>query len=265
MGASNDNSTSIKTIDRLVRILNCFSPEQPAWTLTKLSTHLDLPKGTLHRFLASMESHGILRRDDGDKQWHLGYRLFIWGNLAEESTALRRIARPILRDLVAATGEMALLTVYQDQEIVCIGKVDTNYAVRLALDVGMRRPPHAGASSKVLMAYLSEEEIQAIIRDKGLPKLCVNTITDPDELLTALEAIRERGYAVSHEETDPGAWGVATPVSDWKGNVIAAVGVAGPGSRFSEELVQRCVTCCRQAARRISSSLSGEGRGPSRN
>lgn len=265
MAANNGNSTSIKTIDRLVKILNCFSSEQPAWTLTKLSTHLDLPKGTLHRFLASMESHDILRRDADDKRWRLGYRLFIWGNLAEESTALRRIARPILHDLVAATGEMALLTVYQAQEIICIGKVDTNHAVRLTLDVGTRRPPHAGASSKVLMAYLPEEEIQAIIRDKGLPKLCVNTITDSDKLLAALEVIRERGYAVSHEETDPGAWGVATPVSDWKGNVIAAVGVAGPGLRFSEELVQKYVTYCQQAARRISSSLSGEGSEPSKN
>ncbi len=265
MALSNSNSTSIKTIDRLVRILNCFSPEQPAWTLTKLSTHLDLPKGTLHRFLASMESHGILRRDAGDKQWRLGYRLFIWGNLAEESTALRRIARPVLRDLVAATGEMALLTVYQDQEIICIGKVDTNHAVRLTLDVGTRRPPHAGASSKVLMAYLPEEEIQAIIRDKGLPKLCVNTITDPNELTTALQVIRERGYAMSHEETDLGAWGMATPIGDWKRNVIAAVGVAGPGLRFSEELVQEYVALCQQAARRISSSLSGEGSEPSQN
>jgi len=265
MAASNGSSTSIKTIDRLVRILNCFSPEQPAWTLTKLSTHLDLPKGTLHRFLASMESHGILRRDDGDKQWRLGYRLFIWGDLAEESTALRRVAHPILRDLVAATGEMALLTVYQDQEIVCIGKVDTNHAIRLTLDVGTRRPPHAGASSKVLMAYLSEEETRAIIRERGLPKLCVNTITDPAELLAALDEIRERGYAVSHEETDPGAWGVATPVSDWRGSVIAAVGVAGPSLRFSEELVQKYVVLCQQAARRISSSLSGESGEPSRN
>ncbi|MFQ6099805.1 MAG: IclR family transcriptional regulator [Anaerolineae bacterium] len=249
------NPPLVRTVDRLVRILDSFSPERPTWSLAELSVHLGLPKSTLHRFLVSMESYGILRRDAGDKRWRLGYRLFIWGNLAAETTELRHIARPIMRDLVAATGETVILTVYQEQEVICIEKVETNYPVRLTLDVGTHRPPHAGASSKVLMAYLPQEEIQVIIRDKGLPKLCINTITDPDELTGELARIRERGYAVSHEETDLGAWGVATPISDWKGNVIAAVGIAGPRSRFDDELVQEYVRLCRQAARRISALL----------
>lgn len=252
------NSASVRTVDRLVRILDCFSPEQPAWSLKDLSARIELPKSTLHRFLISMESHGILRRDAGDKRWRLGYRLFIWGNLAEDSTELRHIARPIMRDLVAATGETAILTVYQEQESICIGKVETNRPVRLTLNVGTRRSPHAGASSKVLMAYLPEDEIQALIRDRGLPKLCANTITEPDALTAELAVIRERGYAISHEETDRGAWGVATPIGDGRGNVIAAVGVAGPRSRFDDERVQEYVTLCQQAARRISLLLGAD-------
>jgi len=218
-----------------------------------------LPKSTLHRFLVSLESYGILRRDSGDKRWRLGYRLFIWGSLAAKSTGLRHIARPIMRDLVAATGETAILTVYHGQEVTCIDKVETSRSVRMTLQAGTRRSPHAGASSKVLMAYLPEKEIQAIIRDKGLPKLCTYTITDPDELVAELARIRERGYAVSHEETDLGAWGIATPIRDRKGDkgdVVAAIGIAGPGSRFTNQLVQQYVGLCRQAARRISALLN---------
>jgi IclR family KDG regulon transcriptional repressor len=247
---------AVKTVDRLVRILDCFSPEHPSWSLSDLSAQLGLPKSTLHRFLVSLESHGILHRDPGDKRWCLGYRLSVWGSVAVESTSLRHIARPIMRDLVAATGETALLTAYHDREVICIEKVETGRPVRMTLDVGRRQFPHAGASCKVLMAHLPEEEIQAIVRDKGLPRLCTNTITDPAELMAELARIREHGYAESQEETDLSAWGVAAPICDRTGEVVAAIGVAGPTSRFTGELHQRAVMLCRQASRRISALLS---------
>lgn len=244
--------TSVKTVDRLVAVLDSFSSEKPAWSLTELSQQLGLPKSTLHRFLTALETHSILRCDPRDKRWRLGYRLLIWGNLAAESSGLRHIARPIMEELVATTRETAILTVYHRQEVVCIEKVETNHPVRMTLQVGTRRFPHAGASSKVLMAYLPEEEVQAIIREKGLPRLCVNTITDPRRLREELARIREQGYAESHEETDLGAWGVATPIFGPDGGVVAAIGVAGPRSRYTEQRAQEFVALCRQAAHRIS-------------
>jgi DNA-binding IclR family transcriptional regulator len=250
-----DVASPVKTINRLVQVLDCFSPEQPTWSLAELSVRLGLPKSTLHRFLVGLEAHGILRRDNADKRWRLGYRLFAWGSLAAESTGLRHIVGPIMRQLVAATGETAILTVYHDHEVICVEKVETSHPVRMTLDVGTRRHAHAGASSKVLMAYLPEEEIEAVIRDKGLPKLCINTIVDPDRLVAELAKIRAQGYAVSREETDLSAWGIATPIHDWNGEVVAAIGVAGPASRFGDDRVQQYAQDCREAARQISEQL----------
>ena len=252
------DSSSVRTVDRLVTILDCFSLERPAWSLAEICAHLGLPKSTLHRFLTSLESHGILRRDPDDKQWRLGYRLVTWGEFAAGSTGLRHVARPIMRDLATVTGETVVLTVYQGQEVVCVEKVETSHSVRLKLDVGTRHPPHAGASSKILMAYLPEDEIQAIIRDKGLPQVCANTITNPDKLVAELTRIREQGYAESLEETDPGAWGVATPIYGRNGDVMAAVGIVGPSLRFSGELARQYVALCRDAARRISILLGAK-------
>jgi DNA-binding IclR family transcriptional regulator len=249
------NTSSVETVNRLVRILDCFSPDHPTWSLAELSKHLGLSKSTLHRFLVSLEFHGILRRSARDRRWRLGYRLSIWGSLAAESTGIQHLARPVMQDIAAATGEMPILTIYQNRQVVCIERIETNHSVRLALEVGMRCPPHAGASSKILMAYLPEEEIQAIIHENGLPKLCTNTITDPAELLNELAKIRAQGYAESVEETDPGAWGVATPIFDRDGAVVASIGIAGPTLRFSETLSQQYVSLCCQAAQRISALL----------
>ena len=248
----------VKTVDRLVIVLNCFSSERPAWSLTDLSVHLKLPKSTLHRFLGSLESHGILRRNPDDKRWRLGYRLVTWGELAARSTGLRHVARPIMRQLVDITGETVVLTVYQDHEVVCIEKVETSHSVRLNFDIGTRHLPHAGASSKILTAHLPHDEVQALIRKKGLRPICTNTIVDADELVVELAKIRERGYAQSLEETDPGAWGVATPIYGRGGGVVAAVGIVGPSLRYTDELAQQYVALCRDASRRISALLGTE-------
>jgi DNA-binding IclR family transcriptional regulator len=141
-------------------------------------------------------------------------------------------------------------------EIICIEKVESEHPVRMTMEVGTRRLPHAGASSKVILAYLPDEEIQDIIREKGLPKLCINTITDPGELSTELAEIRGREYALSQEETDLGAWGVATPILDRNGIAIAGIGVAGPLSRYSEERVEQHVKHCQTASHRIYTLLS---------
>ena len=249
------NASSVKTVDRLVEILDQFSPENSTWSLAELSSSLQLPKSTLHRFLVALECQGILRRDPGEKRWRLGYHLLAWGRFAYEGTELRHIAHSTMHDLVDATGETAILTIYHNLEVICIETIETRHPIRLTLSIGAHRPPHAGASSKILMAYLPDEEITAIIKQKGLPKLCTNTITDPQELRRELALIRERGIAQSLEETDVSAWGVAAPISDRNGSVLAGVGIAGPTSRRTEELTQRCVALCREASQKISRLL----------
>ena len=246
---------SVRTIDRLVDILNCFTRDMTSWSLSELSTRLKLPKSTLHRFLVGLEGHGILRRGDEDSRWRLGHQLFIWGSMAVETTGLHQVAVPIMRELADKTGETVLLTEYHGGEVICIEKIETGHSVRLALDAGTMRAPHAGASSKVLMAYLPDVEVETIIRERGLPRLCVRTITDPDELHIELGRIRQVGYAESYEETDWGAWGIATPIRNWRGDVVAALGIAGPTVRFSDTQVHAYVQVCCEAAGRISMAL----------
>ena len=249
--------SAVKTIDKMVTVLECFTIEKPAWSLADLTTHLKIPKSSLHRHLLGLEHHGILRRD-ADKLWRLGYRLFLWGALVPKLSTLQHIAKQRLQDLVHATNESAILTTYDSHEVICIDKLESNHSVRMTLSVGTRRMPHAGASSKILMAYLPEDEIQAIIENKGLPRLSTNTITDPGELNTELARIRQNGFSYSHEETDTGAWGVAAPIRDHGGEVVAGIGIAGPTSRFSDVLQEKYVDICRGASEEISMILRGD-------
>ena len=251
--------SAVKTIDRFVEILDYFAQGHKAVSLTELSEYLGMPKSTLHRFLIGLESHGIVRRDADEKKWRLGYHLYAWGLAAAESTTLREIAKPFMSELVAASGETAILTVYHDHEVVCIDMIETNHTLRLKMEIGAQRAAHAGASSKVLVAYLPEEELMDIIKEKGLPRLCTNTITDVNDLKAELALIRGRGYADSLEETDPGVWGVATPIRDWKEQVVGAIGVAGPTMRYSSEKVKQYAALCSEYAGKISAAMGLSG------
>lgn len=252
-----EGGSGVKTIDKMVMILQCFTPSDSSWSLAEMTERLGMPKSSLHRHLSGLEHHGILRRD-AENRWRLGYRLFIWGTLVPELTTLRQISKPFLRELVVATNESAILTIYYDFEVICIDKLEGSHSVRMTLDVGTHRMPHAGASSKILMAYLHENEIQAIIENTGLPKLSGNTITDPEILKQELTRIRSEGQAFSYEETDNGAWGVATPIFFGNGDLAAGIGIAGPTSRFSEDLQLEYSVLCQSASEEISKILSGE-------
>jgi IclR family KDG regulon transcriptional repressor len=256
-----EGQNPIKSVSRLVAILNCFTADRPSWPLTELSKHLGWPKATTHRYLKVLETYGLLYRSREDKSFRLGYKLYMWGSLAAEAMPLREIARPIMQKLKEETGEMVVLMTYHNQEVVCIEKIDTEKRLRVALDIGRHQAPHASSSCRVIMAFLPEAEIMNIIREKGLPKICENTITDADTLLAKLGEVRAKGYAHSCEEVDPDVCGISAPIFDHKGAVIAGISVLGPIYRFTEDLVEPYSKLVKEAARKITEQLSDfEGR-----
>jgi IclR family KDG regulon transcriptional repressor len=251
-----ESQNSLKSIGRLVAVLDCFSSDRQNWQLTELSEHLGWPKPTTHHYLKALESFGLLYRSSEDKTFRLGYKLYMWGSLAAEVMPLREIARPIMQELKEKTDELVLLMIYHNQEVVCIEKIDTEKCLRVALEVGRRQAPHASSSCRVIMAYLPEEEIQSIIHNKGLPKICKNTITEPDKLLAELAKVRAMGYAHSHEEVDPDVRGISAPIFDHNGGIIAGISVLGPIYRLTEDLIEPYAELVKGAARKISERLS---------
>jgi len=122
-------------------------------------------------------------------------------------------------------------------------------------------PLNAGASAKAILAFLSEDEIANRL---SVPLVAVtpNTITDPERLRADLAETRRRGYAISMEETDLGAGGVAAPVRTTDGYAIAAIGVAGPLHRLSDARLRQVGGIVRRLARVAESDL-GAVRPPS--
>jgi DNA-binding IclR family transcriptional regulator len=248
-------SSGVRTVDRVAAILGCFSEEDPYLSLSEISERLDLAKSTTHRLLKSMLANGFLTREPDSREYSLGYQFMYWASIVSRVFDLRDLARPVLEELNQVTGETAILTVLEDLWVVCVEKVESRKAVRLAMPIGQRRWPHAGASAKVLMAYMSSEDIEATITGMGLPRLMDKTITAPEALKAELRQVRERGFATSFEETDTGTMGVAAPVMDGGGQVVAGIGIACPISRCGRAEVPDLARLVSDAARKLSGQL----------
>jgi IclR family KDG regulon transcriptional repressor len=248
--------SGVRTVDRAAAILGCFSVGEPFLNLSQISERLGLAKSTAHRLLTAMVENGFLSRGS-DRSYCLGYQFIYWATIVEGAFDLRALARPFLERLNAATGETAILTVLEDHWVVCVEKVESTRTVRLAMPIGKRRWPHAGASAKILMAYMRPEEIADTISSLGLPRLMINTITEPEALKGELERVRCRGYATSFEETDEGTMGVAAPVFDHSNSAVAGIGIACPISRCAQEDVPELARLVTDAARELSAQLGG--------
>jgi IclR family KDG regulon transcriptional repressor len=245
----------LRTIRRITTVLNCFSRETPMLSLSQISESLGLPRSTTHRLLKAMEVAGFLMRDPASRKYRLGYRLLYWGRQVQDALDLRGTSFPILQALARSTGETAILSVRDGNEGVCLEMVESSQPVRLTMDVGKRLRLHAGASAKVLWAFLPEAEIRRILGEIDLLVLKPNTITDPARMYQELMDIRERGYATSFEETDSGAMGVAAPVYDSAGQVVAGIGIAAPMSRITPKQVPEIAPVVVDAGRQVSARL----------
>lgn len=247
----------MSTINRICAILNAFSEEKSVLTLSEIGRKIDLPKSTTHRLLAAMEAQGMLIRDADGRGYRLGYQLIHWGMLAQNSLDLHKLALPILRKLAHDTQETAVLSVIDESKLAAIWleQIESPQPVRWVKRVGQRLYLHAGASAKVLWAFLPDEEIEYILSRIELVPIQANTIMDKEKLRQDLRAIRERGYAISIEETDKGAMGVAAPVYDHRNQVVAGIGIIAPVSRVPESKIPEVAKTVMSATRQLSRML----------
>lgn len=243
-------------LDRTFAILDVFDEENAEWSTTDIARSLDLPIPTVHRILTALRRRGYVSQHAETKRFRLGAAALQLGDRARAVVDLRSVAMPELRWLASVTGETALLTVLtpQRERAVCLERVEAAHPLRLSVSPGRQLPLHAGASQKVLLAFLDEEELERII-DVGLEHLCGATITDPRLLRDELAKIRRRGWASSFEETNVGVWGIAVPVLNAHAEIVCAVGIAGPSARLTSSRVSIDLRQVHTAARAIGDAL----------
>lgn len=229
---------SENNIIKALKLLDYFTTESPNLGLNELCRLSNYPKGTVHRLLSSLEDCGFLRRCheyNDDRRYQLGIKVFELGMRYQQNFELGKVALPFMKELKAEINEAIHLTVRVNNEAIYIEKIDTDHPIRLYTKKGRRTPLYAGASGRILLAYLPDEEINEII-NKPLEKFTDNTPIFKDDLWNKIKYTRAKGYTLSKEELCPDSWEIAVPVFNTRESVVASLSVAGPLSRLNDEL-----------------------------
>ena len=247
---------SPQLLERTFAVLSLFAADHPEWTTTELSSVSGLPVPTAHRIVVALQRHNFLVRDTSTKRFRLGPAAIALGRAALSSADLSTVAGKLIPKLTAETEETSLLTVLADnnQSAVCLLRFESPHPLRLSVQPGRHLPLHAGASQKVLLAYLPESERERVATGP-LDKLCDLTIDNGEDLRAEIERIRSRGWAYSFEETNAGVWGVAVALLDASDHSVGAVGTAGPQVRATLKSVEHCVRATAATAAEMATAL----------
>ena len=192
-------------------------------------------KSQVSRALKTLSAAGMVDRDPETLDYRLGWRVY---TLAARAGDQRLIAAapPVLRRLVARLGETSHLSVLAGAEVLTLVSEPSPSAVRAADWAGRRAPAYCTSSGRVLLFDHSKALLDELFAARELPPRGLGTPRDVTELHRRIAAARVKGYAVADQEFEPGLVGVAAPVRDFRGRVVAAVNVSGPKFRVGAQL-----------------------------
>lgn len=165
---------------------------------------------------------------------------------------LRTIGLPYLKELHSKTQEAVGINIRDGDLRILLERVESSHGIREVAKIGEHAPLHAGAASKVLLAYLPKEKRNEVITRIGLPKLGPRTITNRKKFEKELDKIVRQGFAVSFEERIRFAAAVAAPLKNHTGEVFATLSITGPIMRFTREKIREYSALLINAAARLS-------------
>ena len=257
----------LQTVDNALRLLMHLARARGPVGVTQLSRELGLGKSVVHSLLSTLKARRFVEQDP-DSSYRLGYQLLVLGESVQGEMGIRRLALPVMRELVDYAQEAGYLMVPGRNVGILLDRVDPDNEVRVTMEIGQVSDLHAGASSKAILAFLSPGEIEEYIRETGLPRITRDTTTDPQELREELAEIRRRGYSYSEQQLFEGIAGLAAPVLDRHGRVVASVGLASLIQRLRprrEELAPAVMDAAGQISRslghRVRSGAAGNPAG----
>ena len=250
------NEPGSAQLERALDILELLARSGGTQGLTEIADRVAGPKATVHRLLATLEDRGYVTRDARTARYAIGMRCFELGSLWAQNLDLRAVAAPHLAALNERTGETVHLAVYDDGDVVYVDKLDSRHPVVPTSQLGRRCPASCVATGRALLAYQPTAEIESVLA-KPLPAYTGNSVVTADELVAVLDQVRRDGYGVNHNSYREGVGGLAAPIRDHTGAVLASVGVCLPEQRFGADRFPELRDATVAAAVAISAALGG--------
>lgn len=245
------NNTLLKGL----AVVELLARSEKGLTQAQIGRELGIVRSNVHRLMQALEETRFVWRDEESGTYSASIRLWELGSAVLAKLDLRRHAQRQMEELMHATGESVHLSVLDGVQVVYVHKVESLNPVRAYTQIGGRAEAFCVATGKVQLAHASPSLLDDLSR--SLRAYTDRTITEPRAFLREMKRIREAGFATNRGEWRDGVWGIAAPITDARGAVIAALGISGPADRFRRGTIDKWVQAVMASAIEVSQALGG--------
>lgn len=219
----------IQSLERGLAVINSYSREHDAQTLSEVATRTGLTRATARRVLLTLAELGYV--DQNGRTFSLTPKVLDLGYSFLSSFHVVELAQPSMERLVDEVHESSSMSVLDGHEIVYVARVPTSRIMTIALALGSRLPAYPTSMGRVLLAGLDDRALDDFIGETVFEKLTPHTVIDPGEFRAVIEQVRADGYALVDQELEEGVRSIAAPIRNGQGEVIAAMNVSCHASR----------------------------------
>ena len=237
-------------------VIQAFTQQAPQMTISQLSIKTGLSRAAVRRCLYTLTKLGFAGAEDGSR-YSLRPRMLTLSHTYTTSNTLSTAAQPILERMSAALHESFSVATLDGENIVYIARTQVNRVMAVDLHIGSRLPAYCTSMGRILLAYLSPEQLEQYLAKVNLVPHTTRTITSVEKLRVILRNIRRNGYAICDQEYEVGLRSLAVPVYSSSGRVVATLNLSGNAPRLSVlEMQSRYLAPLRSAATELSVFLN---------
>jgi DNA-binding IclR family transcriptional regulator len=246
----------VQVLDRSIAVLEIVAASDKDLAPVEIARQLRLHKSTLHRLLAVLERHRLIRKGS-EGTYGLGTRLIELGDRAVTRLNLSERSQPFLRDLVDQTGESAHVTILSDTEMLSVAHGEGRWKLQSLTRTGQRTQIHCTAAGKAVLAFLPKKECDDVIARLSFRRYTPRTILKPAALKMELARVRSVGFAIDDEEFEEGLRCVGAPIFDHRG-VVASISIAAPVFRLKKDRLSEVARTVMATSHGLSADLGYE-------
>jgi IclR family transcriptional regulator, pca regulon regulatory protein len=254
------NSDFVQSLDRGLAVIKAFGPDRERLSLSEVARATGLTRAATRRFLLTLVKLGYVRNDG--REFSLRPRVLELGYAYLSGLGMPEVAAPHLEELVAQVRESSSISVLDAHHIVYVARVPTKRIMTVSISVGTRFPAYATSMGRVLLAGMSQDDLDRYLAEADLAPITGRTVTDPDRLREIVREVAGQGYAIVDQELEEGLRAIAAPIHGAGGAVTAAINISAHASRVSMAAMRTdLLPPLLETARRIETDLRSQGLG----
>lgn len=253
-------SDIIQSVDRALEVMIYLYHEGKETSITKIAADLGVYKSTVYRTLVTLENRGFVRKNPETERYWLGNRLFVLGKGVENWMGLPEIVRPYAKKLYDAYCEVVNVSILERnpddvyRSVIILKEESDRQVLTVNPPVGSSSECYCSSVGKCLLAYSADIDL-GVYETHPMRPHTDHTITTVAALRSELAKVRDRGYAMDHEELEYGLTCIGAPILNQKGEAVAAISLSGPTSRMLSGDIEERIEAVKRIAREISSNF----------